>query len=157
MSLPIDIKTPSSPPLNDSPCLSRGRADYPDGHSYIGEFLNGKREGYGHLIHSHYIFEGFFKEDLPLKGKISYLVFNSYYQGEVILQEGRLLRHGKGYMKYDPMSWYDGDWDHDKRHGHGLYCELNGKYEGKWLNDQIALHYATPFIIHQIASEKLKP
>lgn len=145
---PTGFPTTTNLPL--IPDLHTGRINYSNGDIYIGEILNGKRHGEGNLIMDKGHFQGTFENDLPIKGKL--IVGDTYYIGDVLLKEGVLIRQGKGYMKYNALTWYDGDWVNDQRHGHGLYCEYRGKYEGKWINDRIALQH----VIDLVAKETLK-
>lgn len=45
---------------------------------------------------------------------------DAVYFGECIKQKNRLLRHGKGVMKYQNGRVYEGEWDKDQRHGRGF-------------------------------------
>ena len=48
---------------------------------------------------------------------------------------------GKGRLTYDtdPPHYYDGDWVRGKRHGKGVYLNIDGcKYDGQWESDKIS-------------------
>ena len=87
-----------------------GPFQYPDGSNYEGQYLNGKKHGFGVLqTPEGYEYEGTFE--------------NNKYEGK-----GRLILSENEY--------YIGGWKDGKRKGQGKY--LNGEgllYEGEWDND----------------------
>ncbi|CAD8093982.1 unnamed protein product [Paramecium sonneborni] len=91
-----------------------------DGATYEGEWIDGKREGYGkQQWPDGSVYEGEWKNDKSC-GKV---VKN------INQQKGRLI-HADGDI-------YDGDWLDDQANGLGSYTHDNGaKYIGEWLNDR---------------------
>lgn len=70
------------------------------------------------------------KELEELKKKIE------LYEGEI---DDQGLPHGKG-IKYDlDGMYYDGEWYHGKKNGHGIRYNEDGSinYEGNWVNDEM--------------------
>lgn len=52
---------------------------------------------------------------------------DAFYFGECLKNsEGKLIRHGKGVMKYASDRLYEGEWDNDQRHGKGYERYPNG-------------------------------
>lgn len=88
----------------------RKKEKYFDGNEYDGEFLDGKRDGYGvYKWVSGQLYEGSFKND---------------------------KMNGKGKMSYPDGNTYEGDWLDDKREGFGVYnCPDGRRYEGTFHND----------------------
>ena len=147
--------SPTSPSIPSIPDIHPGRINYDNGDVYIGEILNGLRHGEGSLVSDKRVFQGSFRNDVPFHGKLT--IGDSYYKGDVVMKDGMIIRHGKGYMKYHPLTWYDGDWVNDQRHGHGLYCEYRGKYEGAWDHDRIALQHVTDLLIQEAVKGRIQP
>ena len=83
------------------------------GESYIGQYFQGRRQGYGEAV----------------------LEDGSIYQGK--WQDD--VRRGYGRMVNSDGSVYDGYWESDKPHGKGklVYSDGNG-YEGDWREGQIS-------------------
>jgi len=60
--------------------------------------------------------------------------------------EWKFIKYGQATMEYyrrrsydsefEIMGKYVGDWENDKRHGHGIDIKDGNKYEGKWKNDE---------------------
>lgn len=48
------------------------------------------------------------------------------------------MRNGKGKFYYEEGSYYDGEWENNKMHGHGKLYYANGRlaYDGQWVNDE---------------------
>eukprot|EP01017_Pseudomicrothorax_dubius_P023353 TRINITY_DN2499_c0_g2_i1.p1 TRINITY_DN2499_c0_g2~~TRINITY_DN2499_c0_g2_i1.p1 ORF type:complete len:442 (-),score=69.86 TRINITY_DN2499_c0_g2_i1:95-1420(-) len=68
----------------------------------------------------------------------SYMISESYedgsrYEGEKVGN----LKQGRGKFYYSNGEMYDGDWDKDRREGHGTLWGANGskRYEGEWKGD----------------------
>jgi hypothetical protein len=97
---------------------------------YIGDYLNGKREGKGvYKYNNGDIYEGEYKNDLK-DGEGTYRFENGdIYIGHY--KEGNF--HGKGKYEYADGDIYEGDYKDDLRDGIGTYTYTNGnKYEGEW-------------------------
>ncbi|XP_075889838.1 uncharacterized protein LOC142893286 isoform X2 [Nelusetta ayraudi] len=85
-----------------------GKAIFPNGDSYEGQYKHGNRHG-----------EGTYR----FKNKSRYV--GSYYQN---------MKHGRGTFYYPDGSRYEGSWVEDVREGHGIYTYPNGDtYDGEWL------------------------
>ena len=84
--------------------------NYPDGSRYVGQIINGLREGKG----------------------ILYWNNGDRYEGEW----RNAKREGKGIMYNNNCGRYEGDYRNDKREGKGIYYHKNGdRYEGDYRND----------------------
>ncbi|XP_053512960.1 radial spoke head 10 homolog B isoform X2 [Artibeus jamaicensis] len=86
---------------------------WPDGSTYKGEVVNGKRNGFG-------VFK-------CITQPVSYI--GQWCQGK---------RHGMGCIYYDRegISSYEGTWDHNVRKGWGIRRYKSGNvYEGQWDNN----------------------
>jgi hypothetical protein len=60
-----------------------------------------------------------------------------YYAGDVIMENGRKVFHGKGKFVWNDGKWYDGEWVFGKKTGKGKYQWADGDwYDGQWLNDK---------------------
>lgn len=58
-----------------------------------------------------------------------------YGTGDVY--QGRIVKQGKGKMKYLSGDEYEGNWDDDMKNGYGVMKYSNGfTYKGTWLNDK---------------------
>merc|ERR1712070_289602 len=107
----------------------KGKAVYPNGDEYEGEYQEGKRHGTG--VYKWIKLEkdeetGEMKEVLDEEGK---KVFQSTYTG----QYSANLKDGEGVFEYPDGGKYQGNWRHDKRHGDGVYWYPNGDiYSGEW-------------------------
>ena len=101
---------------------------------YIGERINGKKQGKGKFVwNDGTIYEGDFEEDdINGKGK---LIYNNKetYEGDFINSS----REGKGIFTFKNGDKYEGEWKLDKMTGKGTYIFANGdKYEGDFLDNQ---------------------
>lgn len=85
---------------------------YPNGDEYEGDFLRGKRHGFGVYVE---------------------FVTKNQYEGDWELDE----RHGKGVLSSKSSGYiYDGEWSHDLRCGHGHSSLKNVEsYTGEWLDN----------------------
>ena len=84
--------------------------NYPDGSRYVGQIINGLREGKG----TYYLNDG------------------DRYEGEW----RNAKREGKGIMYNNNGDRYEGDYRNAKREGKGIYYHKNGdRYEGDYRND----------------------
>ena len=98
--------------------------------TYVGDYLNGKREGKGvYEYNNGDRYEGDYKDDLK-DGKGVYEFKNGdKYEGEY--KEG--FFHGKGKYEYGDGDVYIGEYKKDLRDGQGIYKYKNGNvYEGEW-------------------------
>eukprot|EP01083_Nonionella_stella_P140406 430528_1 len=96
---------------NDENEEKMGRYAFPNGDRYIGNFLDGKRHGFGLYLSSRgHRYEGQWVDD---------------------------ARHGKGEIIYaEKMGRYSGIWSNNLKDGHGTFIYPNGdRYEGRWKND----------------------
>jgi len=61
---------------------------------------------------------------------------DAIYFGECVKSaQGKLIRQGKGVMKYQTQRVYEGDWANDQRHGRGYERYPNGNvYQGEFAN-----------------------
>lgn len=126
--------------------------------SYEGEWLNGKKDGFGIVIwQDGAVFKGFFKNDMSNglgkqlhKGGETYLgqwindradgigqfinTNNSKYEGEWKIDR----QHGFGYQTQNNGSIYQGDFLNGEKHGLGkLELEDGSFYEGEFENNEI--------------------
>ena len=102
------------------------------GESYIGEFINGKKEGSGTIIYSNGTkYEGNFKND-------KHEGFGKLWQldGEMFVgewKEGKI--NGNGMRFHSNGDKYIGNYINNIRNGQGHYIFSNGdSYEGNWTN-----------------------
>ena len=85
-----------------------GRASFPNGDTYHGNYYRGKRCGHGTYT----------------------FAFGGRYEGSYI--EG--CREGYGEIDHPDGSRYEGQWANNLKCGHGIYFYLNrDRYEGDWL------------------------
>merc|ERR1712100_490914 len=106
----------------------KGKAVYPNGDEYEGEYKEGKRDGQGTYkwIKTVTDEEGVTAPALDDDGKP---IFQSTYTGAYVAN----LKDGEGVFEYPDGSKYQGNWRHDKRHGDGVYWYANGDiYSGEW-------------------------
>jgi len=102
------------------------------GDHYIGEFINGKKEGYGTIIYNNGTkYEGYFKNDKHDGfGKLIQL------DGEMFVgewKEGKI--NGNGIRQHINGDKYIGNYTNNIRNGQGHYIFSNGdSYEGNWEN-----------------------
>jgi len=137
-----------------------GKAIYPNGDVYEGDFFEGLKHGHGKYTYKH---EGKSEVDTlvekALKAKPSDESTSDFISriakhlkvGEMIvkvsLEVGLFptyigdyhlgVRTGQGEMKNKDGSYYRGGWLHNKRHGQGLLYFVNGDiYSGEWEKGQ---------------------
>jgi radial spoke head protein 1 len=86
----------------------RGTANYPNGDSYSGEYVNGARRGKGRYTYANGdVYEGDFENN---------------------------LKHGIGQLAYKDKGEYSGQWENGRKHGEGSYTYANGDvYSGWWM------------------------
>ena len=102
------------------------------GDFYIGEFVNGKKEGYGTIIYSNGTkYEGIFKND-----KHDGFGRLSQTDGEMFVgewKEGKI--NGNGMRQHSNGDRYIGNYINNIRNGKGHYIFANGdSYDGNWIN-----------------------
>ncbi|XP_030636935.1 alsin [Chanos chanos] len=123
----------------------RGAIRWPDGRTYTGTFKNGLEDGFGDYIvpnkslnkTDHY--QGYWKE-----GKMHGFGIYRYATGE--MYEGSFqdnMRHGHGMLRSGKLnssspSVFIGQWLHDKKTGYGVFDDITRgeKYMGLWQDDQ---------------------
>lgn len=93
-----------------------GPFKYPKGETYEGQYLYGKRDGYGVCIFADgSLYEGLWEND-KMDGKGRFIYTNEdVYEGD--FKEG--LPHGKGELKHQDGTGYDGDWVKGQKMGIG--------------------------------------
>lgn len=115
--------------------------------TYVGTWMNGKRNGKGKLFDSngHMAIEGDWLDGLLTnKGKSFYINGDVEYDGSWV--DGQ--RNGNGKYFYGDRRFYDGNWKNNKRHGDGVsndclqYLNENDRknshiyyFHGAWVND----------------------
>lgn len=83
--------------------------EFPDGSSYLGQWLNGKKHGVG----------------------TQSWVDGSSYEGQWQADQ----RHGRGRHIFSDGDYYEGDWQNDRQHGRGTFKHFDGAtFEGNWVN-----------------------
>eukprot|EP00667_Euglena_gracilis_P007788 EG_transcript_7869 len=83
---------------------------YPSGDRYTGQWLNGRKHGYG----------------------VAEFVSGNRYEGEW----DNDFKHGKGTITFVDGTTYVGDWSKDHKHGYGEARFASGnRYEGQWVDD----------------------
>lgn len=103
----------------------------PNGDVYIGEWLDGKKDGQGKMTYSNGdVYDGEWKDDkINGKGKITYSD-GSIYEGE--LKDDKY--NGQGKYTWPDGYVYEGEWKDDKRNGYGKLISVYGViYEEKWI------------------------
>jgi hypothetical protein len=125
-------------------CHGFGKMNWGDRGMYIGEWVEGIKEGYGKEIYppvssvngvlrGHVYkreYEGTFHDGVP-HGYGKYIHEDgTEYVGEWDSNK----RHGYGKTRYLDGRWYEGQWSRDERHGYGVYSwSPSVKYEGDWV------------------------
>ena len=105
------------------------KVNFDDG-TYIGEIINGMREGKGIFYDKNGdIYDGEWKKDKK-EGRGTYI----YEDGDVYEGEWKNdCFEGRGIFYHVSGSVYDGYFSDDQRHGKGIYYFFNGdRYEGDW-------------------------
>ena len=116
-----------------------GKAQYPNGDVYEGNWNRGHREGQGNMIwHQGGQWTGQFRQNNLWEGSgISYITAKDgvvlCYDGEY--KEGN--RNGFGKMVYTDAT-YEGQWVNNKRHGQGkMLWDKGGTWEGQFQDNRI--------------------
>jgi hypothetical protein len=99
---------------------------------YKGQFIEGKKEGYGTLETDSEIYEGNFENgNKNGKGRIHFTKTDNYYEGD--FSQGKI--EGRGKFKWANGDYYEGDFLNGILHGSGNYYWQNGDiYEGSYVN-----------------------
>ena len=123
------------------------------GSTYIGDFKNMLKDGYGEDETSEHIYKGTFHEDKKQgQGKLLYKIINDEYEGE--FTDNNIT--GTGFYIWANKDTYEGTFINGKMDGRGIYrWPDGGEYEGdykynikegmgrfKWSNGKI---YDGPF------------
>mmetsp|Transcript_100214 Transcript_100214/g.173124 ORF Transcript_100214/g.173124 Transcript_100214/m.173124 type:complete len:441 (-) Transcript_100214:235-1557(-) len=104
----IFSKKPQSEAKNG--LTEQGTYTYPSGDKYTGQWLNGRKHGYG----------------------VAEFVSGNRYEGEW----DNDFKHGKGTITFVDGTTYTGDWSKDHKHGHGEAKFASGnRYDGEWVDD----------------------
>ena len=120
----------------DGKLHGRGRTIYPDTPSYVGEFIEGKKNGQG----IEYYYNGNKKYEGEWK-KSSYRGQGTYYTEDGDKYTGQwIYDEGNGEINYMDGTKYTGEWDYIddcrclKRHGVGTLYSAEGQVlnQGKW-------------------------
>ena len=117
-------------PINN---INKEEIVYKDG-KYIGQILNGLREGRGIYYYKNGDrYEGFWKNNKKDGKGIYYYNDGNRYEGE--WKNG--IKEGKGIYYYNDGDRYEGDFKNDKYDGRGIYYYNDGeRYEGDWVDDK---------------------
>ena len=113
----------------------RGTAQYPNGDTYTGDFLDGKRHGQGD-----YTYARTNPEEEPIQYKGAWVDNNKHGIGKQMYPKcGEYYgywengeRHGEGVMTYTNKDVYSGNWANGKKDGQGtyIYFKTGEKYVG---------------------------
>jgi len=119
----------------------------PDGYVYEGDFVNGKRNGYGIKTKGSELYIGTWTDDfmdgighsVDRKGTYDGMFKYGYRNGcgKHILTDGSTYvgeyrnnhRHGKGRYVWPDGSVYDGEWKSDKMNGYGINTWASGPFK----------------------------
>jgi hypothetical protein len=108
-----------------------GEQDWPDGRTkYIGNWLLGNRHGKGaHAYARGDSYQGDWFEDRKA-GRGEYVWKDgTVYVGDFVMDQA----HGKGRKRWTNEKWYDGAWDAGRPHGRGIAFEPPGStWDGEW-------------------------
>eukprot|EP00658_Telonema_sp_P-2_P060776 TRINITY_DN495_c0_g2_i1.p1 TRINITY_DN495_c0_g2~~TRINITY_DN495_c0_g2_i1.p1 ORF type:complete len:257 (+),score=78.99 TRINITY_DN495_c0_g2_i1:78-773(+) len=107
----------------------KGKAVYPNGDEYVGEYEIGKRSGAGVYKWVKMEVDEETGEPKIAMDEDGNKVFESEYTGGY--KEN--MKDGQGKMVFPDGSTYEGSWKYDKRHGDGVYWYSNGDiFSGEW-------------------------
>jgi len=106
----------------------KGWLRYDKEDKYKGEWLNGKREGYGiQYKRGGYTYKGRWQCNKHHgHGELSTVDFT--YTG--LFRRGKY--HGNGYLFMSTTHYYNGNWSRGLKHAFGIYVTALGKYEGEF-------------------------
>ncbi|KAF7205120.1 radial spoke head 1 homolog [Nothobranchius furzeri] len=115
-----------------------GKAFFPNGDMYEGDYKNGMRHGQGtyRFCNGARYIGGYYQNRKHEQG-VFYYPDGSKYEGSWLED----LRHGHGIYTYPNGDTYVGEWQSNKRHGQGLYHykDTGVKYTGTWVNGSMEL------------------
>ena len=108
------------------------KINYSNGDRYEGEFLNGKKNGYGIFFNNNGDrYEGNWSNGWINGYGTYYFRDGNIYQGYFL----KAIKTGKGKFYWSDGNRYDGDWLNDERTGKGKFYWSDGnRYEGEFLN-----------------------
>jgi hypothetical protein len=102
-----------------APHSGEGRAKFPSGDVYEGQWLNGKRHGIGTYVWN-------------------------FSRGQYAGEWQHSYQHGHGVRTYPNGDEYDGEWQLDNRDGQGIMRHANGdQYNGGWIDDRMEVRAAS--------------
>ena len=108
-------------------------------HYYIGQWLQGLKNGHGTLYSSDGIYDGEWKNGKKNgQGKMTYTPSGDVYEGDWVDDQ----RNGQGTYTFadnteDTPHYSIGQWENDFANGQGTMYYANGDiYEGEWVNGQ---------------------
>ena len=107
--------------------------EYINGNKYIGNWINDKREGNATILFTNgERFDGEFKDDKRIEGKMKFLNGNIY-----IGKFNDNLIEGNGIMYYDNGDIYDGKWKNNMKEDYNSKFIYSNKniFEGEYKND----------------------
>ena len=109
----------------------KGKLTYSDGSVFEGEFLYGRKNGYGVYSGENTSYEGYFKDDLK-EGHGKHLFVNGdSYEGEYKND----MRNGRGIYTWADGGYYDGEFKDNIQHGEGVRVYASGvTQEGRFEN-----------------------
>ena len=116
-----------------------GKKYFKDGRIFEGNFVNGKREGFGRITFPNkknsFFYIGEYKNDVGNgKGKEFYENGKVAYDGDFV--NNNRQGYGKEYYENGKLK-YEGNFINDKYEGNGKYYYEDGNsYEGQWSKDQ---------------------
>lgn len=101
-------------------------------YSFIGEFKDGEKNGFGKETTFEYIYEGFFLNNKKNgKGKLLFKTTFDFYEGNFI--DNNMT--GEGFYSWANKDTYKGSFINGKMHGQGIYTWQSGRtYEGSYIN-----------------------
>lgn len=104
---------------------------------YVGKFENGLRSGYGRAIYPDgSVYMGEWKNNLPHgKGRLQSLTQNNqkeFYDGDWVAGQ----MQGRGRQEWKDGTCYEGSFNTGRKHGKGIFTWPDGnKYEGEYKED----------------------
>ena len=117
----------------DDKACGHGKATYPNGDIYVGDWLDDERSGWGlyTVASCKDVYEGAWEADrIHGKGRYSYAEGATF---EGVYERGERL-HGR-LTSGDGATVYDGDWSGSERHGTGTLRTPALEYRGQWAHD----------------------
>lgn len=111
----------------------KGTMIYWTGHKYVGEFKNGKRDGFGFMsMPLGRTLEAHWQNNDPIEGTFTY-PNGKVYQGQWQFR----MRNGRGVLKYPDGRIYEGEFRSGLRTGWGIMTWPDGRsYVGDFVNGE---------------------